>query len=431
MTDFSISAKWVSQEGRNEADATLSNLLIEVDGRAVTEFVDHNENASQVLQVPAYYLAEWIAENWWPLLWEPRKNEDEGDDSAFLSRHSLLSAQHGYALPKVNIVALGKSVEISASPRDVQLAGVRFKRRAQVSCPRDYVEARLRAFVQSVVDRLNIARVKDTWLQDTWSLISETGEDEAAFCRFAGALGLTPYDVDEKIAAIIERLHPVLGERFLLDLCLASSAEQFPAIAEVAEQAFEIVRNAPASTLSPLESVPCPKENLTLPAHRRGTQAAHILRKRLGISDTDVKGATKVFERLELDTGAQSSSSRASSEESAVTGAVVRDDNVMRVGLLQDKETKRRFAGARAIFSAWSAEDLTESRLLTSAVTRDQQANRAFAAELTAPKALIKARAKKGRLTMSSIFDLAADLGVSPDVVTKQAYNNSIAVAGI
>jgi hypothetical protein len=202
-------------------------------------------------------------------------------------------------------------------------------------------------------------------------------------------------------------------------------------MADVAERALEIVRDAPTSTLSPIESIALPKENLSLPAYRRGVQAAHLLRKRLGIGDTDLRGATRVFELFEIDTGVQTSSSRQTVDEGAITGAVVRDDNVMRIGLLQQKETKRRFAGARAIFSAWSSEGPTEPRLLTSAVTRDQQANRAFAAELTAPKALIKYRAKNGRLSMSGIFDLAAELQISADVVAKQAHNNGIRVEQI
>ncbi|MBC9883109.1 hypothetical protein G8O24_38105 [Bradyrhizobium sp. INPA01-394B] len=431
MTEFSISAEWIPQEGRNEADATLSSLLIEVADQAVTEFVDRKGLASKVIQIPAYYLAEWIAENWWALLWEPRKNEEEGDDNAFLARHSFLTAQHGFALPKVSIVPLGKSVEITASSRTVELANVRFLNRAQVVCARERLEEELKKFVQSVVARLNEGRISDTWLHDTWALISETDADEAQFCRFAGALGLSPYDIDESVAAIIERLQPLLGDRSLMDLCLASSAEQFPAVAGVAEQALEIVRDAPPSTLSPIESIGPPREILSLPAHRRGTQAAHILRKRLGISDTDVRGATRIFDMLKIDTARQSSSSSAASDEAAVTGAVVRDNDVMRVGLLQQKETKRRFSGARAIFSAWTAEDLTESRLLTSAVTRDQQANRAFAAELTAPKALLQSRAKSGSLSQSAVFDLAAELQVSADVVAKQAHNNNIRVARI
>jgi hypothetical protein len=115
-------------------------------------------------------------------------------------------------------------------------------------------------------------------------------------------------------------------------------------------------------------------------------------------------------------------------DEISITGAVVRDDSEMKVALLQTKESKRRFAAARAIFSAWSADQPHESRLLTSAVTRDQQTNRAFAAELTAPRALIRAKAQRGRLTPSAVFDLAADLQIGADVVSNQATNNGIEV---
>ncbi len=432
MSVFEISTDWIAQEGRNEADATLGGIRIEIDDHNVTEFVDGHNGVVKRVQIPAYFLAEWIADNWWALLWEPRKSEDDADDAAFVSRHSFLAAQHGYALPKVELVALGKSVEIRAAARDVPRAGVRFRNRAHVSCARAEVEQQLGGFVRSVIDRLAEARLHDTWLQDSWTLISETDEEEAAFCRLVGALGLSPYDVDDSIAKLIERLSPLLGERILLDLCLASSAEQFPTVAGIAEQALEITRGAGVSTLSPIETIALPQENLGLPAYRRGVQAADLLRKRLKISDLDVGGASRIFEILEIDTRAQAPAARMQMyDEVAITGAVVRHDSEMRVGLLQQKDSKRRFAGARAIYAAWSSESLAETRLLTSAVTRDQQANRAFAAEITAPKNFLRSRAKSGRLSQLAIQDIAAELQIGADVVAKQAHNNGIRIGRI
>lgn len=431
MNEFNISAKWIDQEGRTEADATLCNLLIEVAGKNVSAFVDRRERVSERLQIPGYYLAEWIADNWWPLLWEPRKGE-EGDDNDFLGRHSFLSAQHGYALPKVLIVAFGTTIEIEASPRDVTLGDVRFAQRAQASCPRDLVEGQLRKYIQFVVDRLEEKRVTGTWLQDTWALISDTGAETEQFCRFAGALGLSPYDIDETTANMLERLQPLLGDRSLMDLCLAASPDRFASVAAVAEKAHAIVRGAPTSTLSPIASLKPPKENHATPAYRRGVHGAHMLRKRLGIEDKDIRGATKIFELFEIDTTKQSLLPRnATSDESAITGAVLRNEDVMRIGLLQEQETKRRFSGARAIFSAWTSDESAEPHLLTSAVTREQQANRAFAAELTAPQAVVKAYARNGRLSLASLFDLAAEARISPDVVSKRASDIGIRVPPI
>jgi hypothetical protein len=373
-------------------------------------------------------LAEWIAENWWPLLWEPRKSEDDSDSPEFLARHSFLSAQHGFALPKVLIVALGRFLQISASARDVPLADGRFKRGGLASSARDDVESELKAFVGGVVARLEDAGVRDTFLQDKWSMVSETNEEEVQFCKFVGALGRSPYEVDDATSTLIERLLPALGDRLLMDLCLVSSADTFPSVAEMAKKAAELTKHAGVSTLHPLVSLTLPHDNPSVPAFRRGINAAKRVRQRLGISETDPRGATHVFEALKIDTSARTGSLSSTSDETSITGAVVRQEEEMKVGLLQSIETKRRFAAARAIFSGWSAEHPNESRLLTSAVTRDQQANRAFAAELTAPLALIRKRAQRSRLAPSQVFELAADLRIGADVVSKQASNNGIEV---
>ncbi|RED42007.1 hypothetical protein BJ123_102178 [Rhodopseudomonas thermotolerans] len=438
MSDFELQVDWVDQEGRNQSDATLASLLIQVGGVAVTEFTARHmnkfggplRNKCKAVQIPAYFVAEWIADNWWSILWEPRKNEEEADDDEFLSRHSLLTAQHGFSLPRLEFVASGGTLQISARARDPKFSDVRFCNSARATAPREKVESELRRFVQSVVDRLNDRRVSETWLQDTWSLITETKDDELSFCRFIGALGMSPYDIDDGFAKLIERLEVALGERLLMDLCLASSESDFASVSKVAEEAVALTRTVEKSTLSPIEAISVPQDNYAVPAFRRGLQAAEILRKRLGISDTDPNAASRIFDMLEIDTTLQTKSVQRN-DDVAVTGAVVRFENEMKVALLQQTEAKRRFAAARAVFSAWSSETPTESRLLTSAVTRDQQANRAFAAELTAPKALIRSRfrGKKRKFTQSDIRELADELRVSPDVVRKQASNNGVTIS--
>lgn len=430
---FEIATSWLSASKElkpSETDATLCNLQIKIASQNVTEFRDDRLRASSHLEIPAYYLAEWIAENWWPLLWEPRKSEDDGDNAEFLSRHSFLSAQHGFALPKILIVPIGHTIQISASARDVQLAEVRFLRGALEAIPRENVERELRKFVSSVAARLSENRIKETYLQDAWQLIEDTEQDEEQFCRFAGALGMSPYDIDDATADLIERLLPTLGDRLLMDLCLVSPAQSFSTIASLAEKAISLTRGVSSSTLSPLGTLMAPKDNTSVPAYRRGVRAAELLRSRFGIKDVDPHGATRVFEALKIDTGSRADA-RKNDDEVAITGAVVRDELDMKVALLQSTESKRRFAGARAIFSAWSADSPNESRLLTSAVTRDQQANRAFAAELTAPRSLLRSKARGGRLSQNAVFDLAAELQIGSDVVAKQALNNGITVSPI
>lgn len=428
---FDISCSWLpaSDLKVSEADATLCKMLIKLDGKNLTAFKDPRNNISHDIEIPAFYLAEWIAENWWPLLWEPRKSEDDDDNAEFLSRHSFLAAQHGFALPKILIVPTGRSVQVSASGRDARLADVRFLHGALEAIPRENVQAELTKFVGAVVARLEDARVSETYLQDAWQLISETDSEEEQFCRFAGALGLSPYDIDDSTAALIERLLPTLGERLLMDLCLASPAHSFATVASLAEKAVSLTKDVSASTLTPLDAFAAPRDNVNVPAHRRGVQAAQLLRRKFRIKDTDVNGASRIFESLKIDTGFQVQPSK-NDDDLSITGAVVREESEMKVALLQTAEIKRRFTGARAIFSAWSSENTIESRLLTAAATRDQQANRAFAAELTAPLALIRARASsKRQLSRDALYDLAGELKIGLDVVKNQALNNGVRVS--
>jgi hypothetical protein len=425
MTAFQISKKWLTKRGASELDATMAELRLVVDGRNVSEFTEDDSQRFDHLEIPAYYLAEWIAENWWPLLWEPRKSEEGTDDPEFLSRHSMLAAQHGFALPRIMFVPTGRTIHITARARDASpFVDVRFRNSAEASPSREDVEKELRAFVDAVCSQLNDSHVHGTGLQEAWQSVLDIAPEEQQFCRFAGALGLDPHEVNDAIASLLDRLLERLGERLLMDLCLVAPASNFEAIAATAESAFVGLEAVAAADIRPLLNLPTPADNFAVPAWRRGVQAAKQLRKRLEIKETDPHGATRVFERLGLHTERYG---RNVENEASLTGAVARNKGEARVALLQPALPQRRFAAARAVFTAWTSEQ-HELRFLTSAVTRDQQANRAFAAELTAPYALLRARSKQSKLSQNQVFDLAAELQIGADVVSKQALNNGLQV---
>src|SRR5678815_3804436 len=173
---FEIVTKWLTATSDlrvSEIDATLAQVLIKIGNKFVTEFRDDKHDSSKHIEIPTYSVAEWIAENWWSLLWEPRKSEDDEPTPDFLSRHGFLSAQHGFALPKLLIVPIGRSMQVSAAARNVPLADVRFLHGGLEYLPREPVERELRQFVSGVVSRLNEHRIKDTYLQDAWQLVSD------------------------------------------------------------------------------------------------------------------------------------------------------------------------------------------------------------------------------------------------------------------
>jgi hypothetical protein len=81
--------------------ATFAALGITVDGDSLTRVYDHRAGGDrETIQVPVYPLALGLAENWWPLLYEPRKSEH---DSNFDSRHRLDLHMRGYLFPPLAI----------------------------------------------------------------------------------------------------------------------------------------------------------------------------------------------------------------------------------------------------------------------------------------------------------------------------------------
>jgi hypothetical protein len=432
MSTFVIRRSWLPRKGSSEVEVTMCRLQFFLNDQNVSEYRGEHEDG-EFLEIPAYFIAEWIAENWWPLLWEPRKSEDAGDDADFLARHSLLTAQHGFALPKLLIVPAGKAVHITASARDVQFADIRFHKSASTWLLRNDVESQLRHFAQEVATRISGSSISNTDLQEAWSLIEHTTDDELPFCRFMGALGLSPYIPNGEVEEVLDRVLPVLGERLTMDLCLASVPQEIDTAAQAAELALAGARSAPESTLEPLAAIAVPSDNASVPAWRRGVEAAKRVRTRLGIKETDPNGASKFFEKLNIDPNATTKDTvQPGNMVGAITGnvvgAVTRESQTLRVALLQQAFHQRRFAAARAAYTAWTSEH-KESRLLTLAVTRTQQANRAFAAELTAPVAYLRAHAENSsKLSQDLVFELAANLHIGADVVQKQALNNGLQI---
>lgn len=432
MTKFAVTCSWLPQRGETELDVTLGRILMSVNDKVITKHRYYDETEGEYLEIPAYFLAEWIVENWWPLLWEPRKSEDVGDDSDFLDRHCILAAQHGFALPRLLIVPFGGNIQVSATARDAQLADVRFLKGGEAVLSRQEVESELKKFVTNVVLRLRNKQVISTPLQQLWEMVEGTTAEEAQFCRLIGALGMSPYVSNPAIENALESSFAALGERLLMDLCLACTPEDFFSEAQKAQEMLAAIETVPSSTLAPLSAIPLPPDGISLPAWRRGVNAAKRLRQKLGIDDTDAHGANRLFDLLHLDTERRGSIGKdVHCDVPIIVGVVQRSDQDARIALLQQNEQQRRFAAARGVYAAWSSEQQNDSRLLTPAVTRDQQASRAFAAEMMAPLAYIRSQVKGSKISQDRIFDLASNLNIGADVVRKQAQNNGLQVGRV
>jgi len=83
-----------------------------------------------------------------------------------------------------------------------------------------------------------------------------------------------------------------------------------------------------------------------------------------------------------------------------------------------------RFDQARALYSLISSD---EPRLVTTSGDGEQQASRAFAAELLAPEAHLRRLIKSSFVSTDDAREIAASLRVSPRLVEHQIVNHRLA----
>lgn len=429
-----LSCNWlekVTRPSRDELEATLAAVRILVDGENVTAYSsaggdERRKNSGLVhekLHVPAYFLAEWIAENWWPLLYEPRKSEGS-NDVLFHSRHSILNAQHGFAMPDVQFEPIGDAIRVSCRSREALIPGVRFKRSAITMMSRNSTSAVLYGFVQNCVERLTTCQIFETPLQHAWHDVVQTSDDQQIFCMLIGALGVNPYGASAELSEAIDFLYDNIGERASLDLCMASSEQNIIDVQGVAKSVSESLNKEHDTTLTPIERVRFSDDNIMHPSWRRGKLAAINIRTELGIQSSDWYGCDKFFDKLRISTAQLDNCNL---DSIVFTGAIDRVDQQARVVLLQSREEARRFAASRAVFLTMIS-DARSRRLVTNVMARDQQASRAFAAEMLVPSDYLLTRTNSRRLGNDDVHDIARQWRAGADVVKYQAENNGIVV---
>lgn len=429
-----ITCNWLGRNPRPSADeleATLAAIRIRVGKENVTEHVPLGdlprhlvaEQVAEKLHIPSYFLAEWIAENWWPMLFEPRKTE-EASNLEYDGRHSVLVAQHGFPLPSLRIEPAGETVQISCSARDAILANIRFRNSASSIISRKTVEAVLSSFVQGCDDRLIACNIRGTPMQTAWQSVKETSREQRMFCELAGASGVNPYSASDVASAAIEYIYGLLGYEASLDLCMAASISDLSEHRMLLEAVATKLNELHSITLEPIVKVRVAQDGLTVPAWRRGKEAAIRVRTNLGISTNDQYGADKLLRELNIQ---PERAIYQNVESIAFSGAIDRVANDASIVLLQAQEESRRFAACRAIFLAMNSGEQSR-RIITDAVTRDQQASRAFAAEILVPSEFLKARATGGRLSVASTYEIAKERRAGIEAIQRQAENNFLII---
>src|SRR5580658_6848728 len=150
---FLVNVKWPppSELGPERAlDGSVGELSIAVRDKVVTAYKRDRGDVGTVLTIPLYDVAAWIAENWWALLFEPKKNDRQEEDADFRARHWLGAARHGFALPDLWFLPEGDRIELSAKSTYLRFARLTFTEDVSESVGLEAVQQGLSDFVERV-----------------------------------------------------------------------------------------------------------------------------------------------------------------------------------------------------------------------------------------------------------------------------------------
>jgi hypothetical protein len=417
---------WLNYLPNDDGEGSVATRLrISVGKALITRNISKRAGGeSEAVNVSLLPLAEFLTKAWWPLLYEPLR---PSFTRAFQVRHRLDTGMRGYSFPAIALCSGGeKSIVADWASIGNPHSPISFLTPAPVEpiqLDRQQTEFALMDLVESVLERLDGANLRRQLLREAWSRIegSMAEPDELGYCITAGRLGLDPYDPD---APDLAHLAKGLPDELFGDLSDAVELNELGTAVGWLREVEPRLARFPEVQLS---SFGAPVEDdLDHPAWTPGEASAIALRVNSGLRNEPPR---KAVEEL-LGAAAFPGGEVAAVGPNALTAVIRRLENSARIATVARSARQRRFRACAATYVAWTSV-AGEDRASTEAITRRQQASRAFAAEMLAPKDALLDRAPRHGFDSDDLEDIASDFVCPYPTVMWQAHRAGIALRGV
>lgn len=413
---------WLDASTDDPEARTITRLRISILGDLITRNVSKRGGGeSEAINTSLLPLAEFLASNWWPLLHEPvRPNISD----AFRVRHRLDSGMRGYAFPPVALWSGGESTVFADwASFDNPFSTISFmapRPEDPVQLNRDAVEVNLMDLIEAVLERTSGAARE---LLAAWDRVrhSIADADELSYCMAAGRLGLDPYDPD---APDLSDLARGVSESLFNDVSEIVEVSDLPKTSEWLRECEARLKIFPETDISYFGRPAA--DNLNCPAWVAGQTSAELLRAHAGMPVENPR--TTVNELL----GGVIAEGGVIGQEGpeGISAIVQRLSSSVRIGTVARSARQRRFRACAAAYMAWTARE-GEDRAATDAITRRQQASRAFAAEMVAPRQALLARATNAGFDEEDLMQLAGEFICPYEAIMWQSIRAGIPLRGI
>ena len=369
-------------EGTPEERACFGLFTVRCGKSELVGGVDHYTNNYRAGPlVSGYHAAEWLAWNWWRLMWEPRTSSPD-----WWRSHNMISIGEGYAWPNLTIFSDGvRSVLLSKASVNADAMPFRYLGAPGAIAPRVTLENAVDDYLARTIARLRETGIADSNLHSVWKdvLAERANPDTARRRKLEALLGRDP---DAESDADLEKLvadASALGESAVEEL----AAENGQAHRIYTSEALEALAGHLGQDTRPRDAVRLRdaadlKISPDVPAWVLGSRAARRLRAQEGLGDGRIFDA-RLASMAGVSEQAISGSEKA--EAAPISFSLDRSPNAGRVVFRSRWKTSRRFDAARLLGDRLIAGGQDFLRPATRAFTYRQKMQRAFAAELLSP----------------------------------------------
>jgi hypothetical protein len=432
---FSISvSEWLGSTSGDPAEkVTNAELGINIGENCVTQVEDlDSRTVRSTIRVSAEPIAKWLVANWWRLRWEPEPVLAT-EDLDWSMAHSVAAIGGGYVWPdlvfrgsdgaKISVICKRHLYGAADS-----IVPIRFLNSFVSTVSAADFENGVKAFVETVLARLNSMDVKKSELHELWDdLTKELGNPKlASYRRLEAHLGLDP-DADDHLVSSLLKWSKQLGELAIEEIAAASSSAEIVGILAQARdlaQKIKTFADVPgADDLSPyIDNHDCLSE---LAPWQYGQSLAYALRKTWQLDFSPVADSD-LAERLSLPIAKLKETTPEAPFSFGYRGP---SEGKLGFAVSRVHDHGRRFDIARLLGDYLSRDFNDRMMPVTNTMTARQKFQRAFAAEFLCPSAMIKERYPNGidQHSIGKVVDAISDeYDVAEQVVRHHMENRHV-----
>ncbi len=405
-------------EGTPEEKACFGLLRVRTGDIELVSGFDHYTGGYRAGPlVSGYHLGEWLAWNWWRLMWEPKTSSPD-----WWRAHNMTAIGEGYSWPNLTISSDGvRTVLLPRGSVRADAKPFRYMGAPPVIVPRKAFESAVDDFLGKLVARLEETGIGASNFRTLWSdVLAERADPETSKRRKLEALlGRDPDAEDgrdlEKLILDAEQLGEGAAEELAAEAGQSNRMYTIEDIAGLANRFGQELNPQDAVHTGSLTDL---KSGGETPAWLLGSRAAQRLREREKLGDRKV-ASKALFQMAGI--GARGAE-RAARGNASFSFSLDRGDGSGQIVIRRRGKEGSRFDVARLLGDRLVVCGADRLRAATHAYTYRQQMQRAFAAEFLCPFEAVE-DILRGDYSAEAQEEAARHFEVSPLVVRTQLVN--------